>query len=411
MGNIAEYIKMAFKNITANKGRSFLTMLGIIIGISSVIMVMAVGDGTANAMNAEVQDLGSGQISVYCSDEAINAEAWITPEDLAMMKEKIEGVEGATPNDGSSGSTLTGKGEFAVTLSGGTEDLQKAVNFAMKRGSYFTAADVEEGNLVCVLSDSDAKRLFGSDDVVGMDIEVTINGMIGSYRIVGVTQQKENTSFISYTYDGMPSSLDVPYTSFAAFGWESDSFYSATVFANDKESGQEVVHDIIHILETRHQCAGEEYYQIQSFQDMLTEMNSMLAIVTTFISCVAAISLIVGGIGVMNIMLVSVTERTREIGIRKSLGAKTSSILLQFLAEAAILTILGGIIGILLGLLGAMGACSLMTASMGSVIHPGIKASTILGATLFSCGIGVFFGIYPARKAAKLSPIEALRRN
>lgn len=411
MGNIAEYIKMAFKNITANKGRSFLTMLGIIIGISSVIMVMAVGDGTANAMNAEVQDLGSGQISVYCSDEAINAEAWITPEDLAMMKEKIEGVEGATPNDGSSGSTLTGKGEFAVTLSGGTEDLQKAVNFAMKRGSYFTAADVEEGNLVCVLSDSDAKRLFGSDDVVGMDIEVTINGMIGSYRIVGVTQQKENTSFISYTYDGMPVSLDVPYTSFAAFGWESDSFYSATVFANDKESGQEVVHDIIHILETRHQCAGEDYYQIQSFQDMLTEMNSMLAIVTTFISCVAAISLIVGGIGVMNIMLVSVTERTREIGIRKSLGAKTSSILLQFLAEAAILTILGGIIGILLGLLGAMGACSLMTASMGSVIHPGIKASTILGATLFSCGIGVFFGIYPARKAAKLSPIEALRRN
>ena len=376
-----------------------------------MIMVMAVGDGTANSMNAEVQDLGSGQISVYCSDEAINAEAWITPEDLAMMKEKIEGVEGATPNDGSSGSTLTGKGEFAVTLSGGTEDLQKAVNFAMKRGSYFTAADVEEGNLVCVLSDSDAKRLFGSDDVVGMDIEVTINGMIGSYRIVGVTQQKENTSFISYTYDGMPVSLDVPYTSFAAFGWESDSFYSATVFANDKESGQEVVHDIIHILETRHQCAGEEYYQIQSFQDMLTEMNSMLAIVTTFISCVAAISLIVGGIGVMNIMLVSVTERTREIGIRKSLGAKTSSILLQFLAEAAILTILGGIIGILLGLLGAMGACSLMTASMGSVIHPGIKASTILGATLFSCGIGVFFGIYPARKAAKLSPIEALRRN
>ncbi len=411
MGNIAEYVKMAFKNITANKGRSFLTMLGIIIGISSVIMVMAVGDGTANAMNAEVEDLGTGQINVYCSDDAVNAEAWITPEDLATIKEKIEGVDGTTPNDGSSGSTITGKGEFAVSLSGGTDDLQKALNFTIKRGAYFTAADVEEGNLVCVISDSDAKRLFGSDDVVGMDIEVTINGIIGSYRIVGVTQQKENTSFISYTYEGMPVSLDVPYTSFAGFGWESNSFYSATVFANDKASGQEVARDIIHILETRHQCAGEEYYQIQSFQDMLSEMNSMLTIVTTFISCVAAISLIVGGIGVMNIMLVSVTERTREIGIRKSLGAKTSSILLQFLAEAAILTILGGIIGILLGLLGAVGACKLMSASMGSAIYPGIKASTIFGATLFSCGIGVFFGIYPARKAAKLSPIEALRRN
>lgn len=411
MGNIVEYIKMAFKNITANKGRSFLTMLGIIIGISSVIMVMAVGDGTANAMNAEVEDLGTGQINVYCSDDAANAQEWITPEDLTALKENVEGVDGATPNDGSSGTTITGKGEFSISLSGGTEDLQKALNFTMKRGAYFTAADVEEGNRVCVISDSDAKRLFGSDDVVGMDIEVTIGAITGSYRIVGVTQQKENTSFISYTYEGMPVSLDVPYTSFETFGWESDSFYSVVVFANDKASGEEVVRDIIHTLETRHRCAGEEYFQIQSFQDMLSEMNNMLAIVTTFISCVAAISLIVGGIGVMNIMLVSVTERTREIGIRKSLGAKTSSILLQFLAEAAILTIMGGMIGILLGLLGAVGACNLMSASMGSAISPGIKASTILGATLFSCGIGVFFGIYPARKAAKLSPIEALRRN
>jgi len=411
MGNIAEYIKMAFKNITANKGRSFLTMLGIIIGISSVIMVMAVGDGTANAMNAEVQDLGTGQINVYCSDDAVNTEEWMTPEDITALKEKIEGVEGATPNDGASGTTVTGKGEFSLNLSGGTEDLQKSMNFNIKRGSYFTAADVEEGNRVCVLTDSDAKRLFGSDDVVGMDIEVDIGGISSSYRIVGGTQQKENTSFISYTYEGMPVSLDVPYTSFSNFGWESNSFYSVTVFSNDQASGEEVSRDIIHTLETRHHCAGEDYYQIQSFQDMLSEMNDMLAIVTTFISCVAAISLIVGGIGVMNIMLVSVTERTREIGIRKSLGAKTSSILLQFLAEAAILTILGGIIGILLGLLGAVGACKLMTASMGSAISPGIKASTILGATLFSCGIGVFFGIYPARKAAKLSPIEALRRN
>ena len=411
MGNMMEYIKMAFKNITANKGRSFLTMLGMIIGIASVIMVMSVGDGTANAMNSEVADLGTGQINVYCSDEAINAEAWITPEDLQAVRERIEGVDGATPNDGSSGSTVTGKGEFAVQLNGGTEDMQKSMNYNMKRGAYFTGVDVEEGNRVCVITDSDAKRLFGSDDVAGMDIEVTINNITGSYRIVGVTQQKENSGFVSYTYEGMPVTLEVPYTSFESFGWESDSFYSATVFANDKASGEEVVRNIIHLLETRHQCAGEDYYQIQSFQDMVAELNGMLAIVTTFISCVAAISLIVGGIGVMNIMLVSVTERTREIGIRKSLGAKTSSILMQFLAEAAILTIVGGIIGILLGLLGAVGACSLMSASMGSTIHPGIKATTILGATLFSCGIGVFFGIYPARKAAKLSPIEALRRN
>lgn len=411
MGNMMEYIKMAFKNIRANKGRSFLTMLGIIIGISSVIMVMSVGDGTANAMNSEVSDLGTGQIALYCSEDASNAEEWITPEDITAMEEKVKGVEGVTPGDGAAGTTSTGKGEFSLQLNGGTEIMQKAVNYDMKRGAYFTREDVEMGNRVCVITSSDAKRLFGSDDVVGMDIEVTINNITNSYRIAGVTQQKENSGFVSYTYEGAPVALDVPYTSFESFGWESDSFYSVTVFADEKADSEEVVKDVVHLLETRHRCAGEDYYQVESFQDMVKELNDVLGIVTTFISCVAAISLIVGGIGVMNIMLVSVTERTREIGIRKSLGAKTSSILMQFLAEAAILTIVGGVIGIIVGLVGAVGACGLMSASMGSTIHPGIKASTILGATLFSCGIGVFFGIYPARKAAKLSPIEALRRN
>lgn len=406
-----EYIKMALKNITANKGRSFLTMLGIIIGIASVIMVMAVGDGTANAMNAEVQDLGIGQIYVYCSDDAQTAEAWITPEDIEAVKDKVDGIDGASPDDGTSGETVTGKGEFAVTLSGGTEDSWKSLNYNMKRGSYYTEADVQEGNRVCVLTDEDAKRLFGSDDVVGMDLEVTVDGITQSYRIVGVTQQKENGNFVSYTYEGMPVTLNVPYTSFEAFGWESDAFYSFYAFTADGADAQQAARDLIHLLESRHQSAGEDYYQIQSFQDMLSELNSMLGIVTTFISCVAAISLFVGGIGVMNIMLVSVTERTREIGIRKSLGAKTSSILMQFLAEAAILTIVGGIIGILLGLLGATGICSIMSSAMESTIHPGITVSTVLGATLFSCAVGVFFGIYPARKAAKLSPIEALRRN
>lgn len=406
-----EYIKMALKNITANKGRSFLTMLGIIIGIASVIMVMAVGNGTANAMNAEVQDLGTGQIYVYCSDDAQTAEAWITPEDIEAVKDKVDGIDGASPDDGTSGETVTGKGEFAVTLSGGTEDSWKSLNYNMKRGSYYTEADVQEGNRVCVLTDEDAKRLFGSDDVVGMDLEVTVDGITQSYRIVGVTQQKENGNFVSYTYEGMPVTLNVPYTSFEAFGWESDAFYSFYAFTADGAEAQQAARDLIHLLESRHQSAGEDYYQIQSFQDMLSELNSMLGIVTTFISCVAAISLFVGGIGVMNIMLVSVTERTREIGIRKSLGAKTSSILMQFLAEAAILTIVGGIIGILLGLLGATGICSIMSSAMESTIHPGITVSTVLGATLFSCAVGVFFGIYPARKAAKLSPIEALRRN
>lgn len=411
MGKILEYVKMALKNITANKGRSFLTMLGIIIGIASVIMIMSVGDGTAEAMNSEVAEIGTGQIYVYCSEEAVNAQERITSGDVQAIKEKVKGVDGVSPEVGASGSTITGKGEFNLTLSGGTEDSQKAMNYNIKRGNYYTATDVEEENRVCVMTDVDAKRLFGSDDVIGMDIDITIENITNSYRIVGVTQQKENGTFVQYTYEGMPVTVNIPYTSLHSYGGESESFYSINVIANDKADANKVARDIIHLLESRHQSAGEHYFQIQSFQDMVSEMNDMLSIVTTFISCVAAISLLVGGIGVMNIMLVSVTERTREIGIRKSLGAKTTSILMQFLAEAAILTIVGGMIGIMLGILGAVGICGVMSSSMGSVIHPGIKAGTILGATLFSCAIGVFFGIYPAKKAAKLSPIEALRRN
>ena len=262
-----------------------------------------------------------------------------------------------------------------------------------------------------MISDADAKRLFGTDDVVGMNLDITCYDSSKSFRIMGVTTQKENGTFVSYTYDGMPVTVNIPYSSMEDLVGATDEFYSLMIQGDKTLDSQIIADQVVHVLEKRHQCAGEEYFQVQSFQDVMQSMNEMLGMVTAFISFVAGISLLVGGIGVMNIMLVSVTERTREIGIRKSLGAKTSSIMLQFLAEAAILTVIGGLIGIILGILAAYGICSVISGSIGMTIIPGISPTVIFVATLFSCAVGVFFGIYPAKKAARLSPIEALRRN
>ena len=410
MNGIFEYIKMAVQNIRANKGRSFLTMLGIIIGIASVIAIVSIGEGTKNQMNSEISDVAGGQIYIYVSNDAMSEDVWITPEDLAAVRE-LDNVEGVSISENYMGETTTGKGNFELYVTAEGEDAKMINNATMKYGNYFGEQEVEEGKAVCVISDTDAKRLFGTDDVVGMSVDVTCYDVTKSLRIMGVTTQKENGTFVSYTYEGMPATVNVPYTTMNDLVGNMDYFSSMTIQANKSADSQRVANDIIHELEKRHQSAGDDYFQVQNFQDVMKSMNDMLGIVTAFISFVAGISLLVGGIGVMNIMLVSVTERTREIGIRKSLGAKTSSIMLQFLAEAAILTVIGGVIGIVLGIAAGYAICSIISASMGMTISPGISAGVILTATLFSCAVGVFFGIYPARKAAKLSPIEALRRN
>ena len=410
MGGLFEYIKMAVQNIRANKGRSFLTMLGIIIGIASVIAIVSIGEGTKNQMNSEIDGIGGGQIAVSVSNDAITESEFITAEDVQAVRE-IDTVEGVNVSESYDGETVTGKGNFSIMLTAEGPDAKLLNNSEMKYGNYFGENEIEEGKNVCVISDADAKRLFGTDDVVGMNLDITCYDSSKSFRIMGVTTQKENGTFVSYTYDGMPVTVNIPYSSMEDLVGATDEFYSLMIQGDKTLDSQIIADQVVHVLEKRHQCAGEEYFQVQSFQDVMQSMNEMLGMVTAFISFVAGISLLVGGIGVMNIMLVSVTERTREIGIRKSLGAKTSSIMLQFLAEAAILTVIGGLIGIILGILAAYGICSFMSGSIGMTITPGISPTVIFAATLFSCAVGVFFGIYPAKKAARLSPIEALRRN
>lgn len=404
MAQIWEYIKIALMNIKSNKGRSVLTMLGIIIGIASVIMVMAIGNGVRGQINEELESMGSGLIELYLDTTLDDVTIRFSSDDFDLIRSSVAHVKGVTPVMGGWGQANGAKGNFEARAMCGTESLQyySANGGPIIKGKYFTKEDVESGNRVCVISESSAISLFGTTDVIGMSFELSIYGISNEVRVVGIREDSAGM-FVNSTVSTRID-LEMPYTVMGNdYYYYVDEFNDILVFADATEYCTEVAQNAINLLENKYGIRGEGQIQVQNMSDMSAEFNSILGIITTFISFVAAISLLVGGIGVMNIMLVSVTERTREIGIRKSLGARTGSILLQFLAEAAIITLLGGLIGIGLGILGGN--------AIGSIAGVAAKTqvSTVIGATVFSSAVGLFFGIYPARKAAKLSPIEALR--
>ena len=410
MAQLLEYIKMALENIRANKGRSILTMLGIIIGISSVIMIISIGNGFQDQINDQLNSMAGGQVAIYVSDDGKGDEYYITDDDMEAIREKVSNVRGVVDNWSFGGTVLSPKGNYDAIITAGNWDLEKYNRDAVVRGKYFTKEDFYNGSKVCVISQSDAVRMFGTDDVVGMTVELTISNVTQEVTIIGVTESKESeSSMVSMGYMSDTIALSMPTTVLEeGYGYDlGDGSYSVIIMCQSSEDSQQVLTDSLRLLEARHQCQGQSVYMTQSAADEIDQINNILGMITAFIVLVAAISLLVGGIGVMNIMLVSVTERTREIGIRKALGARTGSVLLQFLSESAIITLLGGLIGIILGLLGAYGICSLPMLGFA----PGVRITTILIATVFSSGVGIFFGIYPARKAAKMHPIDALRQN
>lgn len=405
MGQIWEYIKIALMNIKTNKGRSALTMLGIIIGIASVIMIISIGNGVRGSVNEELENMGGGLIAIYTNSDVEGNDVSFTEEDFALIKEKVEHVKGATAQYGYYGATAKGrKGDFMAILNGGNTALQYAVgNEPIVRGRYFSDSECEAASMVCVINESSARSLFGTTDVVGMSFELSLWDVSQDVRIVGIRQDTP-AGIISAMSGGGYLQVEMPLSAMASgFGFWIGEFSQLYVIADSSEYVTQVATDTINLLENRYNVRGENKIMMESFADYSAQYDQILGMLTLFISFVAAISLLVGGIGVMNIMLVSVTERTREIGIRKSLGARTKSILLQFLAEAGIITLIGGLIGIVLGALGARAVCGAMGFSAQ------INVSTVIIAAAFSSGVGIFFGIYPAKKAAKLSPIEALR--
>lgn len=401
MAQILEYIKIALMNIRSNKGRSFLTMLGIIIGISSVIMIISIGNGVKGGINSELNAMAGGQIYVYSdgqNDEGISVE--FTDEDIDALQTKVANVKAVTPRWTLSGTATGRKGIYTASMSLGMPGLEYVSSDPIIAGRYFNENDYYSANKVCVVTEASARAMFGTTNVVGMTFDFTMYGSTQEFTIIGI--RKDNASVLVTVVGTETVSVEAPLSAIREAGFEivNDALL---IISDGAENASQVAADSVKLMENRHDVRGKKVIKVENFNDYMSQMNDILSYVTIFVVFVAAISLLVGGIGVMNIMLVSVTERTREIGIRKSLGARTGSILLQFLSESAIITLLGGIIGIVIGVLGATGVCTLIG------FTARISVGTVIGASLFSSAVGIFFGIYPARKAARLSPIEALR--
>ena len=401
MGKLGEYFKSAIKQIIGNGYRTLMTMLGIIVGIAAVIAVVALGNGMTQFVQSQLNGIAGNYGEVYV-DSSKTAEK-ITQDDINFLEENLTDIYGVSPQMTGYGKVTGNRGTFEAQVIGGSTALEHMLSNGIIKGRYFNKQQVDGSQRVCVMLRDDAKKIFGTEEAIGMDIELTLWGKTATYKVIGLRDSMNR--MYSFLMEGQDYSaqIEVPYTALGAdFDYYMEDFYSVLLFA-DQSVLNDKVNEAKDILTNLHGLRGTKAITAYSMADFSQELDQILGYATTFLLLVSVISLVVGGIGVMNIMLVSVTERTREIGIRKSIGAKTGAIMVQFLSEAAILTLLGGIIGIIVGILMAYVIC---TAIGFEVI---VTPSSVIGAALFSVLIGLFFGLYPARKAAKMKPIDALR--
>ncbi|GAA0738956.1 ABC transporter permease [Clostridium oceanicum] len=398
--SLIENLKMALDSIRSNKLRSFLTMLGIIIGISSVITIVSLGQGGKENISGQFEKIGASTVNIKVDITKASSTDYITLKDSEYIKEKVDKIKYVSPMVQKQGIATEGSKNKDLVVSGGNTDLKYINNQEILYGRFFNDREYIEGKAVGVIDKNSAESLFGTDDAVGRYMKISFKGSSKKVRIIGVT---EGFSAPFMAGDKMPVFLSTPITFLNQLFSDDFNITSLSMIAGSKDEAEDAGNIAKNILENRHHNKGQDVYTAESVLKQLDQINNVLGIFTTFISAVAAISLLVGGIGVMNIMLVSVTERTREIGIRKALGATTKDIMFQFLTESVIISIIGGIIGMILGVVFAK--------VIGLVvdIEPSISIVAIITAILFSSAVGIFFGIYPAKKAAQLNPIDALR--
>jgi len=412
--NLFEAPRMAANGLLSNRLRSALTMLGILIGVTAVILLVAVGNGASVQINNQIQSLGANVIYVYPSNakgaggvsQGFGTGQTLTQSDVDAISSGRQDpdVVAAIPITQTGGQiTYASQNFFAPTI-GTTTQFPQVRDYQLAEGSFFTEDDLNARHRVVVLGQTVVDNLFGSADPVGQTIKISRQ----SFRVIGVFAAKGGTGFGS-----QDNVIVAPITTVWAYLTGARGKVISQIVASASSAGTvtQAETEITTILMQQHGISdvSQADFQLQSQQDILNQATSIATALTLVLGAIAGISLVVGGIGIMNIMLVTVTERTREIGIRKAIGARRRDILVQFLIEAMVLSGLGGALGIAVGALLAREAPSIPAIASSSFPTPVVSPSSVVLAFCVSVAIGLFFGIYPANRAARLHPIEALR--
>ena len=411
--SILESFQIALDSLTANKLRAVLTMLGIIIGVAAVITMLGIGRGAQAQIEAQIQANGTNLLYVRPGAQrqggvaqAQGSAQTLTYEDARALAEPgaAPAVDLVAPEFGAGGQVVYQSVNLNSRITGVTPEYLDVRNMSLADGEFINASHVQSRATVAVLGATAATNLFGDEDPIGKSIRINNS----SYRIVGVLTAKGGTGFGSQD-DQIYIPLTTVYTRLFGGGRfrGSNQVSVINVKITDASQNDAAIQQVSEILRQRHRVAYEDDFSVVSQQDILQTLGNTTAVFTMFLGSIAAISLLVGGIGIMNIMLVSVTERTREIGLRKAVGARRADVLTQFLVEAMVLSVLGGLIGVAL----AYGFSLIISRiPLGTLtLTPMIGLDSVLLATIFSIGVGLFFGLYPANRAASLNPIEALR--
>ncbi|NJN56687.1 MAG: FtsX-like permease family protein [Leptolyngbyaceae cyanobacterium SL_5_9] len=402
--NITESLKMALKTLTANKLRSGLTMLGIVIGNASVIAMVGLGEGAQTFVSGQIEGLGPNVLFVLpgtpeSQRASFNQPKTLVLDDAEAIAEQVASVQGVAPEFNDAGLVTQGNRSTNATIVGTTPSFPEVRNFDLAQGRFFTELDMQRSSQVAVIGQQMAERLFVNQDPIGQNIRIKNN----SFQVIGVLDEKGSNLGLNYD-----DSVLVPLITMSRrlVGQTSPYGIELTYIAvsvNNESNIRAAEFQITNLLRLRHQITDEDDFVINSQKDLLEITGTITGALTILLAAIAGISLFVGGIGIMNIMLVSVKERTQEIGLRKAIGASQQDILVQFMIEAVILSAVGGIVGTGIGVGGAL------LIGLATPFQPGISVTAVAVAVGVSGSIGLFFGVVPARQAARLDPIVALR--